>query len=64
MTYTPGVYSATALVGAGLPRRRVVETLERELGLSQRDANAAWIRVTLKQELPDVRLAVHEIVHA
>lgn len=65
MAYTTGEYSATALVAAGLSRRDVVESLERELGLSDREANAAWLRVTLRMdELPAIRRTVRELAHA
>ena len=65
MTYTTGEYSATALVAAGLSRRAVVESLERELGLSDREANAAWLRVTLRRDdLPEIRRTVRELAHS
>lgn len=65
MTYTTGEYSATALIAAGLSRHAVVESLERELGLSDRDANAAWLRVTLRtSEVPAIRRTVRELAHA
>ena len=65
MAYTMGEYSATALIAAGLSRRDVVESLERELGLNDREANAAWLRVTLRRgEAPEIRRTVHELAHA
>jgi hypothetical protein len=65
MTYTAGEYSATALIAAGLPRHAVVASLEHELGLSEREANAAWLRVTLRtSEVPAIRRTVRELAHA
>jgi hypothetical protein len=65
MAYTAGEYSATALIAAGLSRQTVVESLERELGLTDREANAAWLRVTLRtSEVPEIRRVVRELVHA
>jgi hypothetical protein len=65
MAYTAGEYSATALIAVGLSRQTVVESLERELGLTDREANAAWLRVTLRtSEVPEIRRVVRELVHA
>jgi hypothetical protein len=60
-----GEYSATALIAAGLSRRAIVESLERDLGLTDREANAAWLRVTLRMgEGPEIGRTVRELAHA
>jgi hypothetical protein len=62
MTYVSGECCATALIQAGLSRREVVAALERELGLSDREACAAWLHVTLHQgEIPAIRRVVGDI---
>ena len=62
MSYVTGECCATALIQAGLPRREVVAALERELGLSDKEAGAAWLHVTLNQgEVPAIRRVVREL---
>jgi hypothetical protein len=62
MTYVTGECCATALIQAGLSRREVVAALERELGLNDKQACAAWLHVTLHQgEIAAVRRVVREI---
>jgi hypothetical protein len=62
MSYMTGECCATALIQAGLPRREVVAALERELGLTDREAGAAWLHVTLNQgEVPAIRRAVRDL---
>ena len=62
MNYVTGECCATALIQAGLPRRDVVAALERELGLTDKEAGAAWLHVTLHQgEVPAIRRAVRDL---
>jgi hypothetical protein len=62
MTYVTGECCATALIQAGLSRRDVVAALERELGLTEREAGAAWLHVTLHQgEIPAIRRVVTDL---
>jgi hypothetical protein len=65
MTYQLGESSATELVRVGLPRRQVMQTLERELGLTDREAGAAWLHVTLREgEVQNIRTLVRRLAHA
>jgi hypothetical protein len=62
MTYVTGEWCATALIQAGLSRREVVAALERELGLTDKQACAAWLHVTLHQgEIAAVRRVVRDL---
>jgi hypothetical protein len=62
MRYVTGECCATALIQAGLSRRDVVAALERELGISDKEASAAWLHVTLHQgEIPAIRRVVSDL---
>lgn len=62
MTYVTGESCATALIQAGLTRREVVAALERELGVTEKQANAAWLHVTLHLgEIAAVRRVVRDL---
>jgi hypothetical protein len=62
MSYVTGECCATALIQAGLSRRDVVAALERELGLTDKEACAAWLHVTLHQgEIPAIRRVVSDL---
>jgi hypothetical protein len=62
MTYVTGECCATALIQVGLTRRDVVAALQRELGLNDREACAAWLHVTLHQgEISAVRRVVRDL---
>jgi hypothetical protein len=62
MTYVTGECCATALIQAGLSRREVVVALEREIGLTEQQASAAWLHVTLHQgEIGAIRRVVRDL---
>jgi hypothetical protein len=62
MSYVTGEWCATALIQAGLTRREVIAALERELGLTEKEADAAWLHVTLDQgEISAVRRIVRDL---
>jgi 16S rRNA U516 pseudouridylate synthase RsuA-like enzyme len=64
MAYQLGESSAAELVRVGLSRRQVVQTLERELGLTDRQAADAWLHVTLREgEVHNIRAVVRRLAH-